>query len=60
MHRVVWNALRDRPRGAPSADDGGPPDSRYSGTFTARLSVNGKAYSQSFVVRPDPRTAVPG
>ncbi|HET7614123.1 MAG TPA: hypothetical protein VFK26_09385 [Gemmatimonadaceae bacterium] len=58
MHRVVWNALRERPRGAPSADDGGPPDSRYIGNFTARLSVNGKTYTQSFVVRPDPRKAV--
>ena len=57
MHRVVWNALRDRPRGAPSVDDGGPADSRYTGNFTARLTVNGKTYSQPFVVRPDPRTA---
>ena len=36
MHRVVWNALRERPRGAPPADEGGPQDTRYVGTFTAK------------------------
>jgi photosystem II stability/assembly factor-like uncharacterized protein len=60
MHRVVWNALRDRPRGAPSADDGGPPDSRYAGNFTARMSVDGKTFTQPFVVRPDPRAMARG
>jgi photosystem II stability/assembly factor-like uncharacterized protein len=28
-----------------------------TGTFTARLTVNGKAYNQSFTIRPDPRSA---
>jgi photosystem II stability/assembly factor-like uncharacterized protein len=56
MHRVVWNALRERPRGAPPADEGGPSDSRYLGSFTARLTVNGKTYAQSFNVTPDPRS----
>lgn len=55
MHRVVWNPLRPRPRGAPSADDGGPLDRRYVGNFTARLTVNGKTYAQPFSVKPDPR-----
>jgi len=55
MHRVVWNPLRERPRGAPPADDGGPLDTRYVGKFTARLTVNGKAYMQPFTVSPDPR-----
>jgi hypothetical protein len=55
MHRVVWNALRERPRGAPPADEGGPPDARYVGNFTARLTVNGKVFTQPFTVKPDPR-----
>jgi len=55
MHRVVWNPLRERPRGAPPADEGGPLDRRYVGNFSARLTVNGKTYSQPFAVKPDPR-----
>jgi photosystem II stability/assembly factor-like uncharacterized protein len=55
MHRVVWNPLRERPRGAPPADEGGPLDRRYVGNFTARLTVNGKTYTQPFAVKPDPR-----
>jgi hypothetical protein len=55
MHRVAWTALRPRPRGAAPADDGGPLDRRYAGNFTARLSVNGKTWTQPFVVKPDPR-----
>jgi hypothetical protein len=55
MHRVVWNALKRRPRGAPPADEGGPEDVRYTGSFTARLTVNGKVYTQPFTVKPDPR-----
>ena len=27
-----------------------------TGTFTARLMVNGQSYTQTFAVRPDPRT----
>ncbi|HJP86606.1 MAG TPA: hypothetical protein VJ852_11480 [Gemmatimonadaceae bacterium] len=55
MHRIVWNPLRERPRGAPPADEGGPPDRRYAGNFTARLTVNGKTYEQPFTVKRDPR-----
>ena len=55
MHRVVWNPLRERPRGAPPADEGGPLDRRYVGGFTARLTVNGRTYTQPFTVKPDPR-----
>jgi photosystem II stability/assembly factor-like uncharacterized protein len=55
MHRFVWNALRERPRGAPPADEGGPLDRRYVGNFTARLTVNGRTYTQPFTVRADPR-----
>jgi hypothetical protein len=56
MHRVTWNPLRPRPRGAPPSDEGGPLDRRYVGDFSARLTVNGKTYTQPFVVKPDPRT----
>ena len=55
MHRVVWNPLRERPRGAPPPDEGGPLDRRYAGDFTARLTVDGKTYTQPFLVKPDPR-----
>lgn len=55
MHRVTWNPVRPRPRGAPPADEGGPLDRHYVGNFSARLSVNGKSYTQAFTVKPDPR-----
>jgi hypothetical protein len=31
------------------------PGEPLTGTFTARLSANGKTMSESFVVKPDPR-----
>ena len=37
------------------ADEGGPLDRHYLGNFTAKLTVNGKAYAQPFTVKPDPR-----
>jgi len=58
MHRVTWNALRPRPRGAPPPDEGGPLDRHYVGDFTARLTVNGKSYTQPVTVKPDPRNIV--
>jgi len=60
MHRATWDALRPRPRGAPPADEGGPLDRHYIGNFTARLTVNGKTYTQPFVVKPDPRMPASG
>lgn len=57
MHRVAWNAVRPRPRGAPPPDEGGPLDRYFTGNFTARLTVNGKTYTQPFVLKPDPRVA---
>ena len=57
MHRLIWNPLRERPRGAPPADEGGPLDTRYTGNFTARLKANGKTFTQPFIVKPDPREA---
>jgi hypothetical protein len=59
MHRVTWDALRPRPRGAPPLEEGGPLDRHYVGDFTAKLTVNGKTYTQRFLVKPDPRTPRP-
>jgi hypothetical protein len=28
---------------------------RLTGTFTAKLTANGKSYTQTFTVKPDPR-----
>jgi photosystem II stability/assembly factor-like uncharacterized protein len=54
MHRVVWNPVKERPRGqAPPQEDEEP--TRLTGVFTAKLTVNGKIYSQAFTVKPDPR-----
>jgi len=54
MHRVVWNPVAPSPNGARGFGRGnqGAP---LAGTFTARLTVSGRTYTQSFVVKPDPR-----
>ncbi|MDQ6831050.1 MAG: hypothetical protein M3081_19480 [Gemmatimonadota bacterium] len=50
MHRVVWNPVSGGTgRGRVG---GGVP---LAGTFTAKLSVGGKSYAQTFTVKPDPR-----
>ncbi|HEY3280123.1 MAG TPA: hypothetical protein VGJ83_06385, partial [Gemmatimonadales bacterium] len=49
MHRVVWRPVA--PAEQPRRGDG----PRLTGTFTARLTVNGRASTRDFVVRPDPR-----
>jgi photosystem II stability/assembly factor-like uncharacterized protein len=54
MHRLVWNPIAPSPnagRGGGRGNQGTP----LTGTFTARLTVGGKSYTQSLVVRPDPR-----
>jgi photosystem II stability/assembly factor-like uncharacterized protein len=57
MHRVVWNPVAanggGRGRGGGGRGGGG---ARLTGTFTAKLTVNGQSYTQSFVVKPDPRS----
>jgi len=57
MHRVAWRPVE--PPSAPAAGGGGGPrrggGARLNGTFTARLTVNGRALTQTFIVRPDPR-----
>jgi hypothetical protein len=61
MHRVYWVPLPPgaggRGRGGGGGRGGGA--TLLTGTFQARLTVNGKAYTQSFDVKPDPR-AIPG
>jgi photosystem II stability/assembly factor-like uncharacterized protein len=55
MHRVVWRPVAP----APAAGPGGGPQrsgSPLTGTFTARLTVNGQISTQTFAVRPDPRS----
>lgn len=51
MHRVVW-----RPRGRRGGIFGAPPQLEV-GDYTAKLTVNGKTYTQPFTVKPDPRAA---
>jgi photosystem II stability/assembly factor-like uncharacterized protein len=56
MHRVVWNPVAAPAgrggRGGGFGRGGGTP---LTGTFTAKLTVNGRSYTQSFTVKPDPR-----
>jgi photosystem II stability/assembly factor-like uncharacterized protein len=56
MHRVVWEPVTQ-----PPGEQGGGgfrrgEGTRVNGTFTARLTANGKNYAQTFTVKPDPRT----
>jgi hypothetical protein len=61
MHRVVWDAAPPAPAGGTGRGRGGGGGGRgggapkLTGTFTAKLTVNGKGYTQSFSVRGDPR-----
>ncbi|HVA56261.1 MAG TPA: hypothetical protein VNF92_00050 [Gemmatimonadaceae bacterium] len=60
MHRVVFNPMGGgrrgfgggRGRGRGRASGPTPP---MTGTFTARLTVNGKTYEQTFEMKADPR-----
>jgi hypothetical protein len=39
----------------PGGDGFGRTITRLTGTFTAKLTVNGKSYTRGFAVNPDPR-----
>ena len=63
MHRVVWRPVEPPAPPAPGAAASGGGGrrrggARLTGTFTARLTVNGRAYTRDFAVRPDPRSDV--
>ena len=62
MHRVVWSpggggrgggGFGGGGGGGRGGRGGGAPS---TGTFTARLTVNGKTYTQTFTIKPDPRS----
>ena len=53
MHRVHWNPPGGGGRGF--GGRGGVPSGPTSGTFTARLTVDGQTFTQTFTVKPDPR-----
>ncbi|HET7565411.1 MAG TPA: glycosyl hydrolase [Gemmatimonadaceae bacterium] len=58
MHRVMWLPVADSPRGGRGGGGGGGFRRRgplLTGDFTAKLTVNGKSYTQTFTVKPDPR-----
>jgi len=59
IHRVVWRPVGPPPPGAGGGGGGGGgfrrPGPLLTGTFTARLTVNGQALTRTFRVLPDPR-----
>jgi len=56
LHRAVWNPVVEV-AAAPGVDGGGRGSSTpVTGTFTAKLTANGKSYTQTLTVKPDPRT----
>lgn len=55
MHRAIWVPIKDTPRG----DGFGGLPVLMNGTFTARLTANGKTQTQTFNVLPDPRPLPP-
>lgn len=52
VHRVAWEPISSVTAGG---DGLRRATTRLAGAFTAKLSVNGKSYAQSFNVKPDPR-----
>ena len=56
MHRVVWNPVAAGGGGGFGGGGGRGGAPRLTGSFTAKLTVNGKSYTQSFSVKPDPRS----
>jgi photosystem II stability/assembly factor-like uncharacterized protein len=55
MHRVYWTPGGGG-RGGRGGRGGAAP-TPSTGTFTAKLTVNGRDYTQTFAVRPDPRSS---
>ncbi len=61
LHRAVWRpVLRERRTGPGGGGGGfGRAETLLTGTFTAKLTVNGQSYTQAFTVKPDPRNGEP-
>ena len=57
MHRVVWTPVAPSPNAGGRGGGRGNQGTPLTGTFTARLTVGSRSYTQSFTVRPDPRGA---
>jgi hypothetical protein len=57
MHRVSWNPVTGG-GGRFGGGGGRGGGTVLTGTFTAKLTVGGQTYSQTFVVKPDPRIRV--
>jgi hypothetical protein len=55
MHRVVFSPLGGGRRGFGGRARPAGPAEQTTGTFTARLTANGKRYEQTFEMKPDPR-----
>jgi photosystem II stability/assembly factor-like uncharacterized protein len=55
MHRVVWNPVALPPNAGGRGGGRGNQGTPLTGTFTARLTAGGKTYTQTFLVKPDPR-----
>ncbi len=55
LHRVVWNPVGPPPGGSPDEDGAPRRGAPLTGTFTARLSANGRSQSQTFVVSAETR-----
>jgi hypothetical protein len=54
-HRVVWNQVESARDPFGGGNQEGQNKPLLTGTFTAKLTVNGKSYTQTFEVKPDPR-----
>jgi photosystem II stability/assembly factor-like uncharacterized protein len=55
MHRIVWNPVAPPPANAAGDQGGFREQIPLAGTFTAKLTANGKTLTQNFVVKADPR-----
>ena len=55
MHRVTWAPGGGGGRGGGGRGGRGGATPAPTGPFTAKLTVNGQVYTQTFVVKPDPR-----
>jgi photosystem II stability/assembly factor-like uncharacterized protein len=53
MHRVVWTPIAAPAGGGRGRGGGRGGGTVLTGTFTARLNVNGQSYTQTFSVRPE-------